>query len=326
MLGAAAESLLHDLGPPTGARTRWVAGQLRALATTCRVRAGERLSWAEQVGRCLQVTPTLGDREAYAVAHAALEGLLPGPGPLAERFAAHRTATAVPPDELPRALAAVVGLLRERVATLLPAGEALELQVVAAAPWSALCRAAGPLRSVVAVSAARPLPAAALVALAAHETYPGHHVERCLLAGRPERQVVVVATPEAVVTEGLGQTALRASGLTVADCGPLLGRDLTHADAVARAAAPLARTKADAALLLRTRGARAAHRHLTRWGLHDPARADVQLAFLQDPRWVVHAAAYGAGADLVGAWLDAGRPYADLLGRPVTPDDLRVGA
>lgn len=307
-----------------GERARWVAGQLEALAVHCRGAAGERVLWVEQVQRCLQVRPEPGPTKAYAAAHAALEGLLPGPGPLLDRLAAHRLGTVVSRDRLPAATGAVVRLLRERTPGL-PSDEQVRVTPVDGAPWSALCRSLGGRRSEVLLDAARPLPAASLVALLAHETYPGHHTERCRLAHLPERQVVVVATPEAVVTEGLGQSALRASGLTLVDCGAALGQDLAHAAEVAAAAAPLARTKTDAALLLHRRGPRAAADHLRRWGLHTPDRVRAQLAFLTDPRWAVHAVAYGAGAVLVGAWLDAGGTYEGLLGRPVTPAALAAG-
>ena len=326
-LAAEADRLLRDLGSPRDDRERWVHAQLAAVSTHCRVRAGDRLPWAEQVERCLQVRPVLGEVDAYAAAHAELDALLPGPGPLSARYAAHRTATLVPAVRVLDALAGVVALLRAGTPDL-PEGEGVRL-TASRGPWSGLSRAAGPLRSDVVVDPSRPLPAAALVALAAHETYPGHHLERLRARDRPERQAVVLGTPEAVGTEGLGEAALRASGLTLPDCADVLplpaGTDLALADAVARAARPLLRTKTDAAVLLHARGPAVATGHLLRWGLHDPARARAQLRFLSDPRFTVHAAAYGSGALLVDGWLDAGGSYDDLLRRPVLPDDLRAG-
>jgi hypothetical protein len=321
-LARTADRLRDDAGQD--ARGQWLAGQLEALATGCRAAAGERVPWVEQVQRGLQVRPEPGPTTAYAAAHAALEALLPGPGPLLDRLAAHRRATVVPRERLPEVAGAVVRLLRERTPGL-PADEQVRVTPVDGAPWSALCRSLGGRRSEVLLDVARPLPAASLVALLAHETYPGHHTERCALADQPERQVVVVATPEAVVTEGLGQCALRASGLSLVDCSAAVGQDLAHAAEVAAAAAPLTRTKTDAALLLHRRGPQAAAGHLRRWGLHTPDRVRAQLAFLTDPRWAVHAVAYGAGALLVGGWLDAGGSYEQLLGRPVTPATLAAG-
>ncbi len=302
-------------------------GQARAVATWCAVRSGTAIPWPEQVERCLGVTPDLGAVQRYAEAHARLAELLPGAGPLADRYAAHRAASVVPAVAVLDALAGVVALLRARTRGL-PAGEGVRL-TAARGTWSGLSRSVGPLRSEVVVDASRPLPAASLLSLAAHETYPGHHLERLRLAGQPERAVVVLATPEAVVTEGLGETALRASGVTVQDCAGLLplrrGTDPALVDAVGRAARPLLRTKTDAAVLLHTRGPAAALEHLSRWGLHDAERARAQLRFLSSARYAVPAMAYGAGADLVGRWLDRGGRYEALLGVPVTPDVLRAG-
>ncbi len=302
----------------------WYAGQLRGIETTCRVRAGEQLPWLEQVERCHDVRPELGDVEAYAAAHADLDDLLPGTGDLVTRLAAHRAGTAVPPHRLHAALTDLTSLLRAATPGR-PAGESVQTGLVDDAPWSGLCRRTGPLRSSVAVSRSRPWPAASLVALAAHETYPGHHHERCRREHRPERQVAVLGTPECVVTEGLGETALRASGVRLEECGGVLGLDLRLAAAVADAAAPLARVKQDAALLLHSAGPQAARDHLVRWGLHDARRADAQVAFAQHPRWQVHATAYGEGARLVGGWLDRGGSYDALLDAPVTPQLLRDG-
>ncbi len=316
-LAAEAAGLARDAGEDP--RGRWVAGQAAAVALACRVRAGADVAWEAQVEGCLQVRPSLGDLDAYAAAHDALEALLPGSGPLLDRYEAHRQATAVAPARLVEVFAAMVSLLRARTPDL-PAGERVDLHAVSWAPWSALCRGRSALVSEVLLSTWRPLPAASLLALAAHETYPGHHLERVLLADLPERAVAVVATPEAVVTEGLGETALRASGVRLQDTGVTGDTDL--AQAVADAAGPLARTKTDAAVLLHTVGEDAAAAHLQRWGLHSTARTLGQLHFLADPLWSVHAVAYGAGADLVGGRLDAGRPYRELLGRAVTPGEF----
>lgn len=321
-LAERARRLLRDLGDAPGDRERWVRAQAEGVEALCRERAGERLPWAAQVERQLRVRPVLGDVEVYAAAHDELATLLPGPGPLLERYLAQRAATVVPAVRVLDVLEGVVSLLRARTPGL-PAGEGVRL-TASRGPWSGLSRQTGPLTSEVVVDASRPLPAASLLALAAHETCPGHHLERLRLAGQPERQAVVLGTPEAVVTEGLGETALRASGVTVQDCAELLGvEDPGLTDAVARAARPLLRTKTDAAVLLHSRGPAVATGHLQRWGLHDAARARGQLAFLSSGRFRVHAVAYGAGAELVGGWLDRGGRYDDLLGRPVLPDDLR---
>jgi hypothetical protein len=79
-------------------------------------------------------------------------------------------------------------------------------------PWWASCDYLGDLSSGIRVNVDLPLSAVELLILALHETYPGHHTERCckehlLVRGRGllEETLVLTPTPQSLVTEGIGK-------------------------------------------------------------------------------------------------------------------------
>lgn len=328
-------------------RAAHLSGQLTGLRTSARVMAGERVGFVAQVEGYFQVRPTFGDEAAYADAHAALGALLPGDGPLGERYEAYRAATAVPPDRLADAVREVSTLLRERVraAVALPDVEVVDYEVVTGQPWAGFNYYLGGFRSTVAINADLPLGLGVLPALVAHESYPGHHTERCRkqvhLAGRPEHDIWLVNTPENLVAEGLADLGLAGAGLArgwgrvaqdlYADLG--ITWDGERGEALAAAAAPLGAVRQDAALLLHDHGRSAddAARHLQRWGLQSPERARKSLDFLTSPLWRAYISTYVEGERLLASWLDArpaGQPVGERFGRlldePHTPAGLRA--
>ena len=327
-------------------RAQFLAGQLAALETGARVLAGADVGFVEQVESFFQVQPVPGDVEAYALAHAELDLLLPGDGALLERYAAYRDTVAVPVERLAEAVREVSSLLRERarLAFPLPVEETVDYQIVTGKPWSGFNDYRGGFRSTVSINADLPVGLGLLPALVAHESYPGHHTERCRksarLGGLPERDLWLVNTPENLIAEGLADLGLVGLGLTswgalladlYADLG--IGFDGELGEQIARAAAPLTRVRQDVALLLHDRGGsvQEAEAHLARWALQSPGRTAKTVAFLTDPLWRAYICTYVEGEALLSAWLDArpaGQPvsgrFVRLLDEPLTPAGLRA--
>lgn len=301
------------------ARERLLSGQLRAVEWRARRLAGQSVSFASEVRRCLAIVAVPGEPDAYRAAHRELAALLPGAGPLAGRMAAHRRREAVPAERLGAAVRVLAAALRERTSARygLPPGEEVEVRVVAEAPWRALQTHRGAGRSVVQVNARARPPADRLPRLVAHETYPGHHVEclraeRAVSRGRVELAVTVLGTPQTVVSEGLAEC-----GLDVA-VGPGWGpwaaaalatagvwTDGALAERLDPVLAVLRRARLDAALLLHARGrpsadtAAAAEAHLRRWLLIDAVRARRVVDALARPLWRTQVVAGIEGAVLV---------------------------
>ena len=341
-----AADLLREL-PSAGlpaARTRWLAAQLTGLECSARVLDGRPVAFVDQVEAYFQVRPALGDEAAYADAHAELDDLLPGDGPLVERYTAYRDAQSVPVDRLAVAVREVSTLLRERARASfpLPDEEVVDYEVVTGKPWAGFNYYLGGFRSTVAVNADLPVGLGALPALIAHESYPGHHTERCrkqvAQAGLPEYDLWLVNTPENLLAEGLADLGLAA--LDLLEWGPVLGElyadlgiayDGERGQRIARAVAPLGAVRQDVALLLHDRGASVdqAEAHLARWALQSPDRAAKTVSFLTDPLWRAYMTTYVEGERLLSRWLAArpagtpvGERFVRLLDEQLTPAGL----
>jgi hypothetical protein len=295
------------------------------LRTYAGVLAGESISYADQVEGCYGVRPTYTNEAVFAAAHEQLEELLPGDGRLAERYERWDASIRVPTEQIESTLAAAIAEARARTRELvgLPAGEDVVLEIVRDKPWWASCDYLGDLSSRIAINVDLPMSSIEVLVLAAHETYPGHHTERCtkerLLArgrGLLEETLVLSPTPQSLVTEGVAVLApymlLEGEGASalaavVHDAGVDL--DLAHALAVRRALDPCRWAEVNAALMLHDGDASEAeaHAYLERWGLMTPQWAAHMIRFITEPAQRTYVITYPAGRELCGAYV-AGDP------------------
>jgi hypothetical protein len=346
LLAQQARALLQELGASglPADRVDYLRGQLTGLECSARKLAGEPVGFVDEVASYFQVDLVLGNEAEYAAAHTELDALLPGSGPLIERYAEHRRREECPPDRLEAAVLALSSALRDRVRGQygLPEVETVRYEVVTDQPWSGFNYYEGDFRSRVAINADLPHRLGSLPHLVAHEAYPGHHTEHCRKerglverAARTEHTVFLVNTPECLMAEGLADLGVEAS--IGAGWGPwaeeVLGDLGLHfdghlAERVAAAAAPLNRVRQDAAILLHDRGVDASEveAYLQRWSLVSPDRAAQQLRFLTHPLWRAYISTYVEGFDLLSRWMaarPADQPVADrflrLLDEPLTP-------
>ncbi|MDQ1377949.1 MAG: hypothetical protein QOE15_2122, partial [Acidimicrobiaceae bacterium] len=140
-LEARARRLLADLAADTdldAARRHFLAAQVAGMRTTAAKLAGEAIGYVDEVQACYGVRPEMVAEDVFAAAHRRLDDVLPGSGPLAERYVAWREAQAVPPDKLRPAVDSLAEELRQRTATLfgLPEGERVEFDLVTNEPWA----------------------------------------------------------------------------------------------------------------------------------------------------------------------------------------------
>jgi hypothetical protein len=336
-LVAAAEGLLDEL------EDGWLRDQVVGLRTYAGVLAGESRSYADEVEGCYGVGPAHTDEAVFVAVHERLEELLPGAGTLAERYARWQDTTRVPSERIEPTLAAVIEEARAQTRDLvgLPDGEGIDLEIVHDEPWWASCNYLGGLRSRVAVNVDLPMSAMELLVLALHETYPGHHVERstkdvALVRGRGllEETLVLVPTPQSLVTEGIAKLAPEV--LLDGEGGPALAAilrdagvelDLAHARAVEQALEPCDWAQVNAALMLHDGGAGEAevHDYLERWALLTPQWADHMLRFFTEPTSRSYVMTSAAGRDLCRSYV-AREPdgFKRLLAEQVRVRDLRT--
>jgi hypothetical protein len=158
-----------------------------------------------------------------------------------------------------------------------------------------------------------------LLILTLHETYPGHHAERCckehlLVRGRGllEETLVLVPTPQSLVAEGIAKLApdmlLEGAGgaaLAAVVHGAGIELDLSHALAVRRALEPCRWAEVNAALMLHEGGASEAEvqAYLERWGLMTPELATHVIRFLNEPTSRTYVLTYPAGHDLCRSYV-----------------------
>jgi hypothetical protein len=331
-LVSAAEGLLGELDDG------WLRDQVAGLRTYAGVLAGESCSYADEVEGCYGVRPAPIDEAVFTAAHERLEELLPGDGLLAERYHRWQRSSRVPAEGVERAMAAVIAEARAWTRGLveLPAGEGVDLEIVRDQPWMAFCDYLGALRSRIAVNVDLPMSAFELLVLAIHETYPGHHAERCskehLLVrgdGLLEETLVMVPAPQSLVSEGIA--GLAPSVVLESDRGAALAAatgiefDLAHALAVERAGEPCRWAEVNAALMLHEAGASEAetYAYLRRWGLMTPELATHLIRFLTEPTSRTYMITYPAGLGLCRSYV-AGDPerFRRLLTQQVRVSDL----
>ena len=333
----------------TDQRAEFIAAHLRALACAARKFAGEDVGFVDEVRQYFDVEISLGAPERYRAAHARIDEVLGGSGPLSERIAAHRKAEELPPERLRECVHAFSSALRDivRATYPLPDAENIVYEVVTDKPWSGFNYYEGDYRSRVAINADLKQQMSNLPRLVAHESYPGHHTEHCrkeagLVAGlgHGEQTIFLVNTPQCLMAEGLADLALHAAvgdgwGAWAAEIYADLGLrfDGERAQALAEASASLAEVRQDAALMLHD-----AHRDvddvvafLQRWLLVDDTRARQSLKFLSSPLWRAYTSTYVEGYRLLRSWLDD-RPvsvglterFGRLLDEPLIPSSLRA--
>ena len=159
------------------------------------------------------------DEDEFEAAHRRLDEVLPGSGPLAERYVAWREAQAIPPDEAARrCIDSLADDFRERTERLfgLPDGEHVDwelghrpavvgLQLLPRRPAQPGGHQHRPARC----SARR------IAHLVAHEAYPGHHTEHTRkevglvrARGHHEETIFLVGTPQCLLAEGLADLGL----------------------------------------------------------------------------------------------------------------------
>jgi hypothetical protein len=329
------------------ARADYIGAHLRALACAGRKFAGEDIGFVDEVHDYFDVHIAKGEAETYRQAHARLDDVLGGGGPLADRMEAYRAAEEIPPDRLAECIEAFSSALRDRVRVEypLPDTETVVYQVVTDQPWSGFNYYLGDYRSTVAVNADVKQLMSNLPRLVAHESYPGHHTEHCRKEaglvnrkGHAEQTIFLVNTPQCLMAEGLADLALYAAigpgwGHWAAEIYADLGLrfDGERAEAVSEASAALAGVRQDAALMLHDehRDGDEVTAFLRRWLLVNDTRARQMLRFLSSPLWRAYTSTYVEGYRLLRGWLDdrpAGVSLAERFGRllddPLIPSAL----
>ena len=291
-------------------------------------------------------------------AAAVLDELLPGQGTVAERLKEEDDAWTVPPDRVRAVAEALVVRYRARAASLypLPEGESLRVSLVRGQPWSGYNWYDGGHRSRVDINLDLPIRLPNLVATMAHETYPGHHLEhaekeRRLVEelGRLESSILLINTPECLVSEGLANLGVGIAarpaelpgllaelavvgGLPMAADAAALREAVDRQAGIAAQRAILGEARVNAALMLHVDGEsrdRVAA-YLIEVGRSSPETAAKRLEFMSHPLWRLYDFVYTEGEAMLRRWLEVVPPaerdarFGRLLTESLTPPAIRA--
>ena len=332
-------------------RRRWLDRQLIGLETICRTLDGETIPYAQEVELCFDAPPTRTSPETYAQVRRDLDHLLPGQGTIHERLEKRDKRLTVPPDHVGHILEWLATETRQLCAAVypLPTGESLTLSLVTNEPWSAYNWYDGNLRSRIEFNTDLPTRAQNLPYTFTHEAFPGHHLEHTWKEqrlvrdlGRAECSVQLINTPEAYISEGLGELGGRLlidgplwQSLLMA-IGEQAGLVISAEDAerewrTSLALRPLRGVSGDAALMLYADGRSRdeVRQFMVEDGLATPECAEKSFEFLEHPLWRTYSFCYAGGEALLTSWcaaagdLDAQRArFFRLLTEQLTPSGI----
>jgi hypothetical protein len=361
-IDADAARLVAVLGtPPVGAnpdelavlRHVYLRRQLEALRTRVRMLSGASLTFDEESRALYDAVAPVRSELSFQVALNELDALLPGQGPLTDRYDAFRKAFVVPPNRLGAVFDAAIAECRRRTLphAELPEGESFTVEFVTNKSWSGYNWYQGQFRSLIQVNTDLPIYIDRAVDLACHEGYPGHHVYNVLLEkhlmrdrGWVEASVYALFSPQSLIAEGTANY-----GIEVAFPGderlaferevlyPAAGLAPDRAAEYARVQAVVeqlsyAGNEAARLYLNKEIDRQAAIDWLARFALMSPARAEQRTRFFDDYRsYVIN---YNLGKDLVTQFIESRggteadpatrwREFVRLLGSPRLPSGLR---
>lgn len=206
------------LHPEEQRRRIFLLGQLKAAETRLAMLQGTKFRFVDEAEGLFGVRPELKPLNHYDGVLARLDTLLPGPGALAERVAAHKQLEIVPPDKLDAVVRAAIAECRKRTFARfsLPANERFELEFVKNQPWSGYNWYKGDAHSLIQVNTDNPVTFDHAIDLGCHEGYPGHHaynarLESLLTNGKGwiEFSVYPLYSPQSFIAEGSANAGIK---------------------------------------------------------------------------------------------------------------------
>ncbi len=334
-------------------RRSWLDAQLVALETQAAALAGDPLPYLDHVARCFSYAPPRWPDDVFEAAAATVDRLLPGDGPLADRLADWDARLEIPTERLSSVVGWLVDRFRATAADCfgLPEGEDLRISLVTGQPWVAYNWYDGGRRSRIDVNTDLPVRASSLPQTVAHEAYPGHHLEHAWREadmvdglGRLEGSIILVNTPECLISEGLSDLGYRfavepgervdlltelfdRAGLALA-ADPGAAREAAELiNAIDEPRSELQAIGGNAAMLRHADGADHDEvlSYLVDVGRYSPERAAKRLEFIEDPLWRTYIFVYAEGEALLSRWVDAvpapdrASRFARLLHEQLTP-------
>jgi hypothetical protein len=358
-IAQAATALAQDLAaasPPRGAdeltrlRHQYLARQLASLQARASMLTGTRLTFDAESKALYDAVAPVHTAAEFDTVLAQLDRMLPGTGPLIDRYDAFRRGFIIPRERLDATFRAAIDGCRSRTLrhVTLPPGESFTIEYVTNKSWSGYNWYQGNYRSLIQVNTDLPIYVDRAIDLACHEGYPGHHVYNVLLEknlvkdrGWVEFSAYPLFSPQSLIAEGTANYGIdvafpRAERIAFERqvIFPAAGLDpqrseryyevLALVDRLSYAGNEAARRYLDGAI-----DTAAAAAWLEKYGLYTRPRAEQRMRFVDQYRsYVIN---YNLGKDMIARYIEkqAGSDqerrwaaFARLLSSPRLPSGL----
>lgn len=334
-------------------RSGWISDQLTAFARRIQVYAGDYTSFDEESKDLFGVAAPIYDEKDLKKLVSQLDSILPGAGPIQERFQNLANRFIIPKDKLDAVFKAAIEESRKRTLQYfkLPDDEDFSLEFVSNKSWNGYNWYKGNYTSLIQINTDLDIFIDRAIDVGSHESYPGHHVYNMLLEknlyhdqGLVEISMYPLFSPQSLIAEGTAnygvEMAFPGDDKTVFARDvllPLAGLDTAgislYFDALAiKARLNYARNEAARGLLNKTMSEEDALRWLKEYALFNEETAAKSIQFISDNRsYVIN---YNYGMDLVKAYIEEKtkddpspenrwKTFGDLMSRQVRIEDLK---
>ena len=199
-------------------RVRFLEKTLRAIETSLNINIGEELPFLEKVNRLYDIKPELIDDSIFYKLVEKFNSAYQGSGTLLDRYNTFKKKHEIPIEMLDYTLNHANKVVSEKtyevLPDLLPDSEEILIEFVKDKPWGAYNWYLGDFKSRIDINTDQPIDCMSVLRLITHEAYPGHHTEHSVKEKqlyieqeRFEHSILLIPTPESVISEGIGNTA-----------------------------------------------------------------------------------------------------------------------
>lgn len=198
-------------------RERFLKAQLKSVKAYIGILNGLELSFDDEALALFGIAAPRKSFADFDEVLDVLDSLLPGRGDVGPRLEAYESQFIVANDKVPEVYNTVLAKVREitKEHANLPEGEEVTVKFVYDKPWGGYCTFLGEAHSLVQMNLDTPRKILAVMDLATHEAYPGHHTNYTLCeqnlvddSGWIELTVCPLFSPWSVLAEGLAMYAI----------------------------------------------------------------------------------------------------------------------
>jgi hypothetical protein len=193
-------------------RTEYMKKTLEAIETSLNIVSGRDYSFLEKVSKIYDIKPELVDDSEFYKLKEELSSIFEGSEDLSDRIINFKNKHNLPFNTLKPTFEKVSKVIRERTYKLLPdlmpEGESISIEIVKDKPWGAYNWYQGNFKSRIDINTDIPLDCISILSFITHEAYAVKEKYLYIEQNRFEHSILMIFTPEAVVTEGIGNTAI----------------------------------------------------------------------------------------------------------------------